>query len=196
MTRMRKNLSPDYSTGTPQCRGIADADPNEVGHIFDHDRANEVGKTLSDGASRVFVEKSESHPDGAYQLTIPIRQHGAGAAGPILGAVILEYTSIRAELLATQRDTLYWIIGLGGAVVLFVILFGLALAKWIAQPLQNLTVGVQRLATADYETRVAVTSNDEIGVLTQAFNKMARDLSASHTALVERTVDLGNRTSS
>ncbi len=176
----------------PSRRGIADADPNEVGHIFDHDRANEVGKTLSDGVGRVFVEKSESHPDGAYQLTIPIRQHGAGPAGPILGAVILEFTSIRAELLAAQRDTLYWIIGLGGAVVLFVTLFGLALAKRIAQPLQNLTVGVQRLATADYETRVAVTSNDEIGVLSQAFNKMAKDLSASHSALVERTEDLGN----
>jgi diguanylate cyclase (GGDEF)-like protein len=173
-------------------KGIADADPRDIGNTFTHDHENEVGKTINDGLTRTFVERNESHPEGANQLVVPLQQRGANKTGPIMGAVILEYTLIRAELFAAERNALYSIIGLGAAVVLVVTMFGLAFAKRIAQPLRDLTIGLERIAAEDYATRVAITSQDEIGTLGLAFNRMAADLSVSHDALVQRTVELGN----
>ncbi len=183
--------------------GIADTDPGEVGHTYVYDRENEIAKTLRDGRTRSFVETGEEHPEGAFQLAVPIRRIEVDADySPVIGVVVLEYTAIREELFAAERIQFYLIIGLGAVSVLLLTLFGLATAKRIAQPLQNLTTGVERLATEDYETRVAVTSRDEIGVLSLAFNKMAEDLSVGHAALIEhrhlleariaeRTEDLG-----
>jgi len=37
--------------------GLADADPGEVGKVYDHDLGNEVGQTIRDGRTRSFIEK-------------------------------------------------------------------------------------------------------------------------------------------
>ena len=166
-------------------KGIADADPSEVGQVFDHDQGNEVVKTLNDGQTRTFIEKNDSHLEGARQVVVAIRQHRTGLSGPIIGAIVLEYTQIRADLFDAERDELYLIIGFGAAVVLVVTVLGLGFAKRISGPLQNLKTGVERIATGAYETRVPQTSQDEIGLLGLAINKMAGDLSLSHAALVE-----------
>ena len=73
-----------------QKRGLADADAAEVGEVFNHDLANEVGQTIQDGQPRLFVERNDKHPAGAKQITVPLHQ-GADGRGAIVGAVILEY---------------------------------------------------------------------------------------------------------
>jgi len=44
----------------------------------------------------------------------------------------------------------------------------------IMRPLHELQQAVQQMSTGDYRVRVSVTSNDEIGQLSNAFNKMAQ----------------------
>ena len=171
-------------------KGLADADPNEVGKTYSHDPGNEVGKTIDDGRTRTFIERNDAHPDGARQIVVPLRQSTAGAGKPVIGAVILEYTFIREELFAAERKELYLIVGGGIAVVLLATLFGIGIARRIAQPLLDLKSSVERIAAQDYEARVAVTSHDEIGLLGSAFNKMAEDLNASHQRVAERTREL------
>ena len=172
--------------------GIADADKSEVGNTFDHDENNEVGRTLADGQPRFFIEQNETHPEGAHQVVTPVRQ-GLGTDSPIVGAVVLEYTPIRDELFAAQRHGLSWITGFGLTVVLAVTILGYAVARRIAKPLQDLTEGLRRVAAKDYEVTVAVSSNDEIGLLGAAFNTMAGDLKFSHAALVEHARTLEDR---
>jgi diguanylate cyclase (GGDEF)-like protein len=171
-------------------KGLADAVPAEVGRTFDHDLDNQVGKTISDGQVRTFIEKSDAYPDGAYQIVVPLRQHASVFSQPAMGAVILEYTAIREELLAAERDDLYLMSAAGIVVVLLAASFGLGIARRIAQPLLDLKSSVERIAAQDYGARVVVSSHDEIGLLGTAFNKMAEDLKASQKRVVERTQQL------
>ena len=155
--------------------GIADADHSEVGNLFDHDAANEVGSTLRDGLPRVFVEQNEHHPLGALQLAVPVHRLGTPDS-EIVGAVIVEYTGIRQELL----DDAVWAMYLAGATGLVCIVlvgaFGARLASSVTGRLKRLQHGLDLVANGAYEMRLSVERRDEIGMLTSAFNAMADDL--------------------
>jgi diguanylate cyclase (GGDEF)-like protein len=173
--------------------GIADVDMVDVGKTFEHDRGGEVGKTIADGKTRTFIETSDQYPAGAFQIVIPLRLNGRDRYSTPVGAVILEYTAIRGQLLNAERTELALIVIPDIVIVLLVALFGLRVARRIAQPLQELKADAERVAAQDFGARVAITSRDEIGLLGSAFNKMAEDLSVSHAALVEHRQELERR---
>ena len=56
------------------------------------------------------------------------------------------------------------------------ILLSFLLCKTMIIPIQRLTEGAMRVAEGDFSRRIEVTSRDEIGVLTDTFNDMARQL--------------------
>jgi diguanylate cyclase (GGDEF)-like protein len=159
---------------------LADSIPEDVGRPYDQDPIDEVGKTIRDGVIRTYVERGGRNPDRRGHLVIPLRK---GAL--TIGAVIIEYSQIKEELYAAERTQFQMIIAWGSMVVLLIMLFGLAIARRISKPLVDLTSCATRIAMQDYTTRVAVTSNDEIGMLGTAFNQMAKDLGASHETMVE-----------
>ena len=109
--------------------GLADANPAEIGTRYDHDPDDEVGQTISDGQPRTFIEANDDHPNGAHQVVIPLRRHALNSSEAPIGAVLLEYTSIRKELFDAERGELYVIITVGIALVLTVTLFGLGVAR-------------------------------------------------------------------
>jgi len=110
-----------------------------------------------------------------------------------VGAVILEYTQIRDELLAAEHGQMYLIGAAGLMVVMLIGLFELGIARRVAQPLQDLKTSVRRIALNDYAARVTVTSQDEIGLLGAAFNRMAEDLSLKHAEIVAHEHELEAR---
>ncbi len=59
-----------------------------------------------------------------------------------------------------------------GAVLLIGVGAGLGFVALLVGPLQRLRRGVERLARGDVTVRVAATSRDEVGELTEAFNEM------------------------
>jgi class 3 adenylate cyclase len=68
-------------------------------------------------------------------------------------------------------------LALGGAVALLLsILLGLALSRGLTRPVRALVAATGRVARGEYETEVAVRSQDEIGTLARAFNDMTRGL--------------------
>lgn len=58
----------------------------------------------------------------------------------------------------------------------------------ITRPVMQLVAGAQRVQTGDYSTPVALTRDDEIGQLAQAFNQMLRGLNAFHRFVPKRLV--------
>lgn len=52
------------------------------------------------------------------------------------------------------------------------------LAVGMTSPLREMTAAARRMARGDYSSRVTATSNDEVGELARAFNRMAEDLEA------------------
>jgi len=56
------------------------------------------------------------------------------------------------------------------------VLLGWVFAGQISRPVQKLAEGARRLAGGDYGTRVAVRSDNEVGVLADAFNQMGEEI--------------------
>jgi diguanylate cyclase (GGDEF)-like protein/PAS domain S-box-containing protein len=159
-----------------QKRGVADANKSEIGKTYTHDPENEVGLTIGDGQIRTFVETNTLHPKGAEQIVVPLRYDQANPESPIIGAVILEYTKIHEDLLAEVRVDMYENLIFCFACILFAGGFGIHIASRIAKPLEDLEQGVRAIAAGNYDTAVRIRSNDEVGILGDAFNKMAAQL--------------------
>ena len=65
--------------------------------------------------------------------------------------------------------------------LLVALIGGILFAYRISKTLENLIQATQSIADGTYDINLDVSSTDEIGQLTMAFNKMARDISASKT---------------
>lgn len=87
------------------------------------------------------------------------------------GILYLYYPLAKISELASKEVVL-----LIAGVVLFSILIGYLVFKGLKRimyPLHELQQAVRRMSTGDYRARVDVTSNDEVGQLSEAFNHMA-----------------------
>ena len=60
------------------------------------------------------------------------------------------------------------------------------LAQLILRPIRRLEIGTQEISSGDYDVKIPVTSRDEIGDLTKAFNEMSRNLQIKEELLNEQ----------
>ena len=67
--------------------------------------------------------------------------------------------------------------------LLISVLLSFLLAKTMVTPLQRLTDGLQEVAEGDFSKTLEVTSQDEIGILTESFNSMAEQLETTIAAV-------------
>lgn len=64
------------------------------------------------------------------------------------------------------------------------VFLAIAIGAKIAHPIRGLTVGAAEIARGNFDYRVNIHSKDELGLLSNAFNKMAKDLKESTKALI------------
>ena len=69
------------------------------------------------------------------------------------------------------------------AITALAVTIGLVISKSIANPVAKLTVAAAKIGKCSLDTRVEVSSNDEIGQLADSFNKMAEDLETTTTSI-------------
>ncbi|KHD75093.1 EAL domain-containing protein [Actinoplanes utahensis] len=154
---------------------VGDVVVENVGRFFDHDLGNEVGRTIADGRSRVFVETSVDYPDGIKQVVVPMNNK----AGKTVGAVIVEYTPIYDQMMAATRQSQLITLIAAVVVIVLVIGLGLGLAGSLTRRITSLTTAVRTIRNGDYSQRVPWDGGDEIGRLARAFNAMAEQLERS-----------------
>ncbi len=105
-----------------------------------------------------------------YDIGVPITLAGKKFIGEVHVGVS---RAAVVEAVARTRIT----IGVISAAALLVGLAGsFVLAGFITRPVDRLTRGVRRVQAGDWGTRVRVTTRDEIGMLTKAFNEMAQSI--------------------
>ncbi|HXN18531.1 MAG TPA: ATP-binding protein [Candidatus Binatus sp.] len=99
-------------------------------------------------------------------------------------AVLLIGNSQRT-VVTLQRHILWLAIG----VAAIGILFGLFLSWWAAArvtlPVRRLAAGAREVSDGNWNTRVAVRGNDEIGQLAQSFNRMTQELVDQRERLIQ-----------
>lgn len=71
--------------------------------------------------------------------------------------------------------------------------FGLALAKSITVPIQDLAEATNKITQGNLDSHIDIEADDEIGVLVKSFNKMTRDLKKSSNSLEQANISLEQR---
>ncbi|MEH2238904.1 sensor histidine kinase [Nostoc sp.] len=165
---------------------LADVVPEDIGTRLDHDRNNEVGKTIQDGIPRTYIESSPEYPNGIQLIAVAFKTSN----GETIGAVILEYTPLyKAALAKAHRNIVVTsVISLGCGI--FALFAGYLVSRSISKPIKQLQQAVVNVAEGKLDTRVSIRSHDEIGELATSFNKMADDLQHSRHELVNANEQL------
>ncbi|MFN0006447.1 MAG: histidine kinase dimerization/phosphoacceptor domain -containing protein [Planctomycetota bacterium] len=86
---------------------------------------------------------------------------------------------VRDRAAATTRIAL----ATGGVAVLTALVLGFLLWRSIREPLRALHTAARRLGEGHFDTRIEVASRDEFGVLADAFNRMAGQLSTTTVSI-------------
>ena len=86
--------------------------------------------------------------------------------------------------LNTIDEAQYIIYGVGFFTLLAAIGMGIQVSRKISNPIQALIQGTRELGAGKISVQMKVTSNDEIGVLTQSFNEMAVQLQITREQLL------------
>lgn len=74
--------------------------------------------------------------------------------------------------------------------VAIAILMGALLTGYLVKPIQRLTTAAKALAEGDLKQQVPVTSQDELGLLTETFNQMSSDLNQADLQRKRLTADI------
>lgn len=152
---------------------LADAVPENVGTVFDHDKGNEIRQTMQDGKTRSFLEESVDYPQGIKLIVVPLKDD----RDRFEGAVILEWSSLYDEAIAQARPTLILIGIASSGCVILALLLGWRISSSIAKPLQAVTEVAQQVTqSSNFELQAPVTTRDEIGTLALALNHLIQQV--------------------
>jgi two-component system sensor histidine kinase BaeS len=80
---------------------------------------------------------------------------------------------LAVDFLKQQSQVLYLI---GGGILVLAAFVAFLLSKHLLAPIRKLTAGTRALASRNFDTRIEVESNDELGQLAADFNAMAQTL--------------------
>jgi signal transduction histidine kinase len=102
----------------------------------------------------------------------------------------------RQQSLSALRTHQYRLLWLVNATLVVGVVWVLALLAFvhrgIALPVNRLARAAERVATGDLDQQVAVSSDDEIGGLQEAFNRMVQDLRQQQSALAQQGQQLAH----
>jgi signal transduction histidine kinase len=150
--------------------------------------------TLTDPNGYVLIPSAkfktgEKLTKNELDLGVPITQNGS-----TIGILILtrqQFQGSQRELEFIERTNLTLLYGalIGAVIALFL---GIFLSRTITRPIRELTKATHAVSEGDLTQRVAIRTNDELGELAQAFNKMSAELSRSVNARKQMTADIAH----
>ncbi|MFH1770572.1 MAG: HAMP domain-containing protein [archaeon] len=145
--------------------------------------SNEINKESFDSNS-VINKIIETEHERILRISSPIH-----IAGQSLGTYQIDMTLEEADkkIVEATEDL---VVANSIVTILFVFFIFLFLRLIVINPIEKLTQGVNEFAKGDWDFKVEKSSKDEIGELTDSFNKMAGDLKESHSALKKHEKEL------
>ncbi|MDZ8184498.1 MAG: ATP-binding protein [Nostoc sp. ChiSLP02] len=166
---------------------LADAVPENVGTIFDHDQGNEIQQTIQDGKVRTFLEKSVDYPQGIKLIVVTLK----GEQNQVDGAVILEWSSLYDNAIAQARPIMIAIAFTSFACVILALILGFHISSSIAKPLQLVTEVAQQVTQeSNFDLKAPISTKDETGVLATAFNNLIERVKTVLAEKEQRSTEL------
>ncbi|WP_172684064.1 histidine kinase [Desulfosarcina cetonica] len=184
----------NHSTAQEYVRYVMVVDPQ--GRVVMHSDLAEVGKRLDDlslgvgacpgGYRRVSThlpEPKEMHCDLAVPITVETARLGTIRLG-------YSYMAVEKEIDLARRQ----IVLIGVVTILIGGVIAYSLASFIAAPIKRMIAATEAVADGNLKPYLFVDRNDEVGLLSSSFNKMAAELEKHRLHLEnlvrDRTVEL------
>jgi signal transduction histidine kinase len=169
-------------------------DPNSPGGRGPGNQ-DQHGFGLADAQGIVVVSADPNYPVGS---SVPQNTLQAGAPVTVSGKRV--GTILRAsqppgfnpqETQFLQNTTTALIYAVGGS-LLVALLIGILLSRTLTRPLKALTEAAHRISQGKLEQQVIVKSNDEIGQLAAAFNRMSQEVAHENQLRRQMTADIAH----
>jgi len=90
----------------------------------------------------------------------------------------------------SRTNSALWIAAIGAVVIALVV--GLILARTLTRPLRALTQAARNITEGELEQQVDVKSGDEIGQLSEAFNRMSQEIARVNRLRRQMTADIAH----
>lgn len=158
------------------------------------DRKKIVPFTLADEAGRVIISNErykvgDRVPESDLTLGVPIKEDGKIIGILLPMRVPFEGQPPEVEFIESTNRTLLY-----GALMaaIIVLLLGIFLSRTLTRPIRELTQATHAVSEGDLSQQVPIRSNDELGELAKAFNKMSTELSRSVNIRKQMTADIAH----
>ena len=183
---LHNNLQQDAEVVNLDKLILADHAPADIGTVFTDDKNGEVAATLKDGQTRTFLETSTT-PPGVNQATVVAMKDDTGK---VVGAVIVDYTTLYTELQQATNNTIRTLIVFNVLGLLLALVIGQFVTDSIANPIIQLRDIAVQLGLGRLTTPMLVRkSSDEVGTLATTISKMASQLQGLIDGLEQRVSD-------
>lgn len=149
---------------------------------------------LTDENGVVIVRNGKYHvgdqiPSSDLALGVPITDEGQ-----VIGVLIplrspFEGNPREMQFIERINRTLFYGALIGAIIAL---LLGILLSRTLTHPIRELTQATHAISEGDLSQQVPIRSNDELGELAQAFNRMSSELSRSVNARKQMTADIAH----
>jgi len=150
--------------------------------------------TLADEAGKVIISNErykvgDRVPESDLTLGMPIKEDGKIIGILLPMRVPFEGQPPEVEFIESTNRTLLY-----GALMAAIIalLLGIFLSRTLTRPIRELTQATHAVSEGDLSQQVPIRSNDELGELAKAFNKMSTELSRSVNARKQMTADIAH----
>lgn len=134
-------------------------------------------------------ERGEIVPSGALQDGVPVRVGGERIGTVLLLSLEWERDAFEQRYLRGVNRAL-WLGALGGTAI--AVLLGALLAGTLTRPLREMADASHAMAQGQLEQQVPVRSDDELGELARAFNRMSAELARITRQRRQMTADIAH----
>ncbi len=171
----------------------APSNPRDDNRLGFEARGNLLG--LADASGKVVVSVDPNYPAGSV-LPADVLKAGSSVVvnGKQVGTILVAQQPPRfnsQEALFLRRTNQALIFALLGALPVALVI-GILLARTLTGPLQALTRAAQRITQGQLDQQVRVTSDDEIGQLARAFNRMSQEVARVNQLRRQMTADIAH----
>jgi len=147
---------------------------------------DQSGKVLRAGSN---VKLGDTLPRNEIQRGTPIQVDGKTVGYLIFSPPPFDENSPERNFLTRTTQFLSYSALAAAAIAL---LLGIALSRTLTSPIRELTQATHAVSQGDLSQQVSIHSNDELGELGKAFNKMSAELSRSVNARKQMTADIAH----
>ena len=158
----------------------------DVGIINAPSHTEDINAILKNKTTILYEEGENG--DRLIDITFPITNSNSHAIAALGAAVSLHSSDeILNKSIASMKNTAIDNISISITVSLLLsLLFTLFIVRNIVSPIKKLTIAVGSFSKKDFTQEIKVDSNDEIGKLSVAFNKMAKELNLLYSSMEEQ----------